>query len=235
VSARCTGEPVSWLRLEGFHLGEIQGGERASIEAHLAACAACTACLAYIEDDDARALPSLSLPEPARRGVLSLLATRGAAAVGALAAAAALVVAIRASERPRGFAHAPVRGGAVKGDAIAFSLVRDDDERIAGASGVYRDGDRFKAVVTCPPGASVVFDIVVYDASGASFPLDPAGELACGNEVAVPGAFRLTGDADETVCLVWSEGALAPRDELARRGAEDASRLCKRLSAAPKP
>ena len=50
----------------------------------------------------------------------------------------------------------------MKGDAIAFTLVRDDDERIAGDAGVYRDGDRFKALVTCPPGRSVAFDVVVY-------------------------------------------------------------------------
>jgi hypothetical protein len=154
------------------------------------------------------------------------------AAVGSLAAAAALVLSLRGSKPAATLAQSDPGGNRVKGDAMAFSLVRDDGERIPGTEGVYRDGDRFEAIVTCPPGGNVEFDLVVHDVGGASFPLEHARELACGNEVRLPGAFRLTGDAEETVCLVWSEGAPPDREELASRGKSDDRALCKVLASA---
>ena len=235
MSPRCVGEPVSWLRLERFHLGEIQGTERAAIAEHTAACPACAACLAQILDDDAQALPPLSVPERPRRNVLSLFPVRAAAALGALAAGGALVLGLRGNGHRGEIEHARLGESRVKGDAIAFSLVRDDDARITGTAGVYRDGDRFKALVTCPPGAGVAFDVVVYDVGGTSFPLEVARELACGNDVPLPGAFRLTGDTDETVCLVWAEGAPVDRGALAVRTAPDGHTLCKELTPAPRP
>ncbi|HEY3818677.1 MAG TPA: hypothetical protein VGL81_16000 [Polyangiaceae bacterium] len=236
MSPPCIGEPVSWLRLERFHLGEARDDERARITEHLAACPACAACLARIEDDDAQALPPLSLPKRTRRSVLTLFPVRAAAVIGALAAGGALVLGMRGNAHRGEVERTRLGESRIKGDAVAFTLVRDDDERIAGAAGVYRDGDRFKAVVTCPPGAGLAFDVVVYDAGGASFPLEAAGALACGNEVALPGAFRLTGDTDETVCLAWTEGAPVDRGTLAAMPSEhDGHALCKRLSPAPKP
>jgi hypothetical protein len=234
MSDRCTGEPISWLRLERFHLGEVQGTERDAIAKHLAACPACAACLARIEDDDSRALPPLAVSRPARRSVLSLFPVRAAAAIGALAAGGALVLGLRGNGHRGELEQARNGANRVKGDAIAFTLVREDDERIAGTAGVYRDGDRFKAVVTCPPGANVAFDVVVYDPGGASFPLEPARDLACGNEVPLPGAFRLTGDADETVCLAWGDAAAVDRGTLAAHEPAEGQGLCKRLSPAPR-
>ena len=235
MSARCIGEPISWLRLERFHLGEMGASERAGIAEHLAGCPACAACLAHIQDDDARALPPLALSAPVRRRVFSLSPGRGAAVLGSLAAAAALVLSLRRGTPAKYIGLQATGESRVKGDAIAFALVRDDDERIPGAAGVYRDGDRFEALVTCPPGGDVAFDLVVYDAGGASFPLERPQELACGNGVRLPGAFRLTGGAEETVCLVWTDGEPLDRAELASRGRRDEHSLCKVLTAAPKP
>jgi hypothetical protein len=235
MSPRCTGEPISWLLLDRFHLGEIQGPERTRVEDHLAACPVCAACLAHVRDDDAHALPPLSLPKRTRRHVLTLFPVRVAAAIGVLAAGGALVLGLRGNGHRGEVEHAWIGESRVKGDAVAFSLVRDDDERIAGATGVYRDGDRFKAVVTCPPGSRLAFDVAVYDVGGASFPIEPAGQLACGNDVPLPGAFRLTGDSGETVCVVWASGTPVDRGALAVKPARDDHVLCKELSPAPKP
>ena len=125
----------------------------------------------------------------------------------------------------------PAMPARIKGGAVAFSLVRDDGERVEGSLGVYRDGDRFKAIVTCPPGGGVGFDVVVREGARESFPLPPAVDLTCGNEVPLPGAFQLTGSADETVCLVWNETGVVDRSANAQVG--DRPSLCKRLSAAP--
>jgi hypothetical protein len=239
MSPRCTGEPISWLRLERYHLGEIGADERARIEQHLVKCTACKACLERIEGDDAVALPPLPAMPP-RRVVRMRLPMLIGAVVVTLAAAAAVVLAISGSH-PTDGERVALQGGRVKGDGVAFSLVRDDGTRVDGEEGIYRDGDRFKAIVTCAPGAAGAFDVVVYDGSGASFPLDPSVGLACGNDVPLPGAFRLTGVGGETVCLVWNASGSVDRSMLASAAGLDAASgqggvvLCKKLSAAREP
>src|SRR5262249_31678487 len=133
------------------------------------------------------------------------------------------------------WADRPLEGAPrVKGDAVAFSLVRDDELLIAEAGGTFREHDRFKALVTCPPGMRARFDLVVWDKSGASFPLDVPPDFACGNDVPIPGAFRVTGTESVRVCLVWDE---APMDrQMLSRVSDDAAlahAVCKVLQPAP--
>jgi hypothetical protein len=248
--SRCTGHPVSWLRLERYRLGELGEAERAPIAQHLSACAACAACMARIEADEALDLPPLAQAHPETpRGQDAEHAVRRAgglargrfsrglrwvASAGALAAAAAAIVVASSTWRAPGRV-AVDRGEAArpKGDGMAFVLVRDDGQRVVEAQGVFRRGDRFKALVTCPPSTSATFDLVVFDAAGASFPLAPARGLACGNEVPLPGAFRLTATAGasegETVCVVWGNGDEVDREALARSGVAGRRAMCKEL------
>ncbi len=220
MSAQCIGEPVSWLRLEQYALGESKHGPQ--IAAHLEGCAACRATFARIAAD-AAALPPLPAARvrPAARPMSWRRAALGAG--GALALAASVVLAVR---RP----PPPATGERVKGAEIGFTLVRDDDTLFAEAGGRFRDGDRFKALVSCAPGTRARFDVVVYDDDGASFPLEVPSEVACGNAVPLPGAFVLRGSRAAEVCLVWDD---APPDRAAlRRRGFDPSRpraACKRL------
>jgi hypothetical protein len=231
-AARCVGEPVSWMRLERFHLGEIDGAERTPIAEHLAACEACAACLARIRDDEAVALPVLPTWLVAKRfrsgPIVSLLALAAAVTV-VLGLHGGVGPGVDRDGRPAGAGEGAL-GARVKGGAIAFTLVREDGERIEGAEGVYRDGDRFKAVVTCPPGGHVGFDVAVNEGGRSSYPLRPAVGFGCGNEVPIPGAFRLTGGAVETVCLEWNEDGAVDRGGLP----ETMPSLCKRLLPAPR-
>ncbi len=234
--SQCISTPVSWLRLEQYALGELSAA-RVEIGSHLAACPACAACLARIEADAKlelaplpSTLPSAKATPRARRPARTL---RFAAIGSGLALAAASVLAIgrwQPTVDPRGDGE----GVRVKGDAIAFTLVRDDETIFAEAGGTFRGGDRFKALVTCPPGARAHFDLVVYDSAGPSFPLAPAPTLACGNEVPLAGAFRITGGESVKVCLVWSD-ALLDRGELARLSYDDAAKrgACKLLTVSP--
>lgn len=231
---RCSGEPVSWLRLERYHLGEVALAEREAIAAHLAVCSACAACLAAIERDDGGVLPPLVPPKFRHRGRFARFPPWTTAAMGAAAAAAVWVSMTQKRPREHGpFAAMPENRA--KGDAIAFSLVRDDGERVGDSGGIYRSGDRFKAVVTCAPGASASFDVAVFDTGAPSFPLPPAQDLACGNDVPLPGAFRLTGTSDETVCLFRSDDGAVDRSQIAREVPGPDAALCKRLHAAPPP
>lgn len=238
TASRCIGEAVSWLRLEQWRLGELGEAESQGLSEHLAACAVCAACMARIDADEARELPALALvpaatrpagTKPARTTHARSTRRRLLASVSVLAAAAAMVFGVgRIGRSP---AAAVDREAAhPKGDGVAFVLVRDDGQRVVDALGVFRDGDCFKALVTCPPGSGATFDLVVFDAGGASFPLSPARRFACGNEVPLPGAFRLTAAGDrETVCVVWGDGDDIDRAALARSGVAGRDALCKEL------
>jgi hypothetical protein len=244
VPSACIGEPVSWLRLERFHLGELGADERAHVAEHLAACAACAACAARVEADEALDLPPLGLPPLDTRGRVARPRRRGTflARAGGLAIAAIAVLAV-GKWRARDHLDSGLREGTrPKGDGMAFVLVRDDGQRVVDAQGVFRPGDRFKALVTCPPSASASFDLVVFDADGASFPLAPVRGLSCGNEVPLPGAFLLSmpasaggethGEAVETVCVVWADDGAVDREALSRSGRADGHAMCKRLQPA---
>ena len=74
------------------------------------------------------------------------------------------------------------------------------------------------------------FDLVVFDDGGASFPLAATHDVACGNEVPLPGAFHLTAAGDrETVCVVWEDAGELDRTALARRGVAGPRSMCKVL------
>jgi hypothetical protein len=115
------------------------------------------------------------------------------------------------------------------GDPIrAFSVGSRESTR------AYRDGDRFKARVSCPAEMHASWDLVVLDKGEASFPLEPQAELLCGNGVLLPGAFRVVGHNPILVCVVHREAGLVDRDELRRSNlaiARDAA--CKTLEPAP--
>lgn len=226
--------PVSWLELERLALGELDADRAAAIRAHLAGCDACSACARRIDEDAARPLPALparARRAPAAGGASVVPLRRGphpffARAAGALALAAsvALFVALRPDRAAEGDDHE-----GVKGADVALELVREGDDGSPREAGTFTDGDRFKALVTCPPRLAASWDLVVYDESGASFPLAPA-RLACGNQIPMPGAFRLTG-GDAVVCVSFSEAGPVSRETLRHLGPDDRApgRTCRRL------
>lgn len=188
----CIGEPISWPRLEAFALD----ARDARVAAHLASCPACARCLDEIRRDVV-ALPPLVIAAPARR------AWRWRAWWGpalALAAAAVLAVALWPARPGEPLREEVAR---VKGiGEVVIDVVRERDGAIRLGVRTYAPGDRWKLVVTCPPSASgraIAVDVTVTDAGQVDRPLAPA-QIACGNQVAIPGAFSITGDRANRVC-----------------------------------
>jgi hypothetical protein len=173
----CTGEPISWLRLERHALGELDGG----IAAHLEGCAACRAVLERISGDD-RPLPRLVLPEPKPRKRWWPVW-----AGAALAAAAVLLFFVLRGE-DRQPAHPGPRIAIKGGEELIVSVIREVG------------GDRYKVRVTCSAPIELDAEVVVHQDGEASRPF-PAARLRCGNEVVLPGAFTLTSRAPAVVCL----------------------------------
>lgn len=254
----CVGEPISWLRLERYAQADLDGAGAAAVKVHLDACAACRAALTSIEDDRVvlpplparravvaaartpwsilrRALRALTPASPeagsARTENRTLRARRrwqiGAGFGGALVAAAIVLLWLR---RPDGAGVDELgRRVRVKGaGVVSLTLVRERAGVIAFDPPDIASTDRWKVQLTCGTEALLWTDVVVYQPSGASFPL-PAQPITCGNAVAVPGAFRVT-DGGAMICVAL--GPSAPdRDRL--RKSPRAPMVCATVAASP--
>jgi hypothetical protein len=202
----CIGEPVSWLRLEQHRLRELAASDALAVEAHLAMCPACTACAEETNRPLALSPPDAVAPKVRREARLGGWRT-GATAGGVLAAAAAmaLVVVPRSTQGPDS-RPGPVAIGArdtgSKGGDVAMELVRERMGLAEYGARAFLAGDRWKVLVTCPVERVLFWDVAIHEAGRSSFPLVPAAPIACGNRVALPGAFQLTGAGAKRVCLV---------------------------------
>ncbi len=184
----CISEPISWLRLERFALA----GTDPLIREHVAACPACKQCLDEIQRDVV-ALPALpALPAPRRRWWTFALPI-----AGALAAAAIAIIVLR----PRDEAREDV--ARVKGlGEVAVDVVRERGGTVREDVRTFAPGDRWKVVITCALDKRAWLDVGVVEAGAKTVdhPLAPA-QIACGNRVVLPGAFRVTGDKVNRVCV----------------------------------
>jgi len=204
----CT-QPVSWLLLERYQMGEVSAEERARLEAHLDGCPGCRADLDRLAADQ-RPLPPL--PEVAAR---SRRAPFWVGLAAAATAAVALLV-LWAPWRPAGRALVPPARIQVKGGELALTLIRERAGAISQNPARYADGDRFRIELTCPPGRRA-WDVAVFQADQVHFPFAAAGPVACGNRVGLPGAFRLSGPGAVTVCAMVGEGIPGRSDIAAMR------------------
>lgn len=194
-SLACIGEPVSWLRLETFAAGK----DDRAVRAHVAACSACQQCLEEIRADVV-ALPRLVLPVSGKRAPKRAW-WKPFAPVFALATAAALVLLLVVR---RDVPQLSVREEAVmiKGvGEIVLGTVRERAGDIRMDARSFREGDRWKLIVTCPPSASIKLSVTVAEVGTSTLdrPLASAS-IACGNRVVVPGAFTLSGPRANRVC-----------------------------------
>lgn len=186
----CIGEPISWLRLERFALGAPDP----VITAHVAACPACRDCLDQIRGDTV-ALPPLRVPAAPPRPAWR----RWWFAPALAAAAVVLVVVLRHPGEREATSRVAIKGIG----EVSLELVRERAGQIQFDARRYAPGDRWKIVVSCPPTAPAVplsIDISVADGPTVDHPLATA-RIACGNRVVVPGAFTITGDRPNRVCV----------------------------------
>jgi hypothetical protein len=179
---------ISWLTLERYALGELDDVEREEVARRLAASSEDRACLDAILQDDT-VLPPLPAVRPVRRK-RSVAGWAGAAALAAAVALALLPGAEVPSRR------------SVKGGEAALVLL---SERTGTEARKFRDGDRFKLLVTCPPWLSSRLSVVMFQDGRRYQPLANVEALACGNQVPWPGAFALDGAGTVEVCVTWGK------------------------------
>lgn len=164
-------EPLSWLALERYALGELTESERAQVEQRLAQSEEDRACLQSILLDDT-VMPALPVPRLVSAAERSAASTARRArrswalSGGILAAAAALVFALLddgAVPRSR-----TVYDGS-KGGEVAIAV---HGARQGGDARTFAEGDRFKLLVTCPEWLSGTLHVLMVPRRTA---LPPAG------------------------------------------------------------
>lgn len=207
----CIGEPVSWLRLERYGLGELSESEAAQVASHLAGCPACGTCYAQLRAD-ARGAEVLTAP-PLRAARV----TKGnnspwlRAALGSLLGAvlgAWLLFARGPDMEPPDHA-APARPSApVKGGELALELVRMDARGQQRAPSGFVPGDRFKVRVTCTDPTRTLY-VRAFQGSEVFEPLPPQRLLRCGNLEPVPGALQFDGAEPVALCVVMPAARVA--------------------------
>jgi hypothetical protein len=199
-------QPLSWLTLERYVLGELDEEARLTVEARLAVSAEDRACLQTILQDES-ALPPLPVVLPARRREKArrTVLVRVSAAV-ALAASLLLVVLLRPPDAPIP-ARRELRSGA-KGGEISVRML--SDRRGEGPSS-FAPGERFKVLVTTPPWFEAPLSVVVFQGSARYTPLPAVEALPRGNLVPWPSAFTLSGEEAVQVCVTWSPDAATAR------------------------
>lgn len=194
-------EPLSWLTLERYALGELPPIEQKRVEQRLAESSEDRACLEEILSDQSE-LPPLALPPTPVASIATARARRArwpyVSGVLAVAAALALVV-LRPSDAPT--SRRRVQDG-VKGGEVALVLV---SERAGEQPTHFREGDRFKVLVTCPAWLHDPLDVSVFQAGQRYAPLPHVGDFLCGNRVPWPGAFAIDGATPAHVCVSWGQ------------------------------
>ncbi len=227
MNPRCTGEPISWLQLERFALGELPPEPAARVQQHLQACPLCARCLAEIRGVDQPPLPPLPAAGRAERRALTSHRWRWFALAGASALAAATWLVLPLPARPPGTRS--------KGVDVVLTLVRERRGAIQEDPAGFQPNDRFKALVTCPPGRAVAWALVSFQDGLAAAPVASGGGLPCGNRVPLPASFRLTGNTGTAVCFLGIIGARQPPpiESNDPSALEDAGAACVRLARDP--
>ena len=231
----CTGEPVSWLRLERYALGELSGDEQRALVEHLSRCAMCRACSERIAHDAREVvyLPLVAAAPSAPRVRSRRLNGAGpwAALVGA---SLAVWLMLRAPHAPPAAPRMTV--SSAKGGEVALTLVRRDAEGRLLEPRQFAAGDRFKLLLTCAPPLQGRVRVQIYQAGEMYEPIAEQVLPRCGNRLALSGAWQFDGREPLDVCAVFTERLDASRLAQVRSAdalaALDVPHACARLDPA---
>ena len=241
---RCIGEPVSWLRLEGYVLDELPPGQRVAVADHLRACPACAEAermarqplsLAGEVVAPARTSARETRPRLAVRVMAAAFGSRPAGIASRLALVGATALAISVARRPTTESRndeltvraariqapggAPERQG-IKGGGVSVQLVRQREGNTKPGATTFAPDDRWKVLVTCPFGRVRFWDVVVRDGADLTFPLSPSEPITCGNRVPLRDALRIAGTRPHQLCVLLDDAPI-DRAALTARSAVD--------------
>lgn len=190
--------PISWLKLEQYHLGELSDDAAAAIEEHLSGCDACRSCMDRIEAG--RVLKPLPDVEPVSIWNRFRLPLRLAAAMALILLGLAIYPLF-----PHQGDRTEAEGVAIRGGESTLTVLRERKGSVVENPATYRDGDRFSLRLTTS-ATTVMWDTVVISDKEVYFPMEAPLFLSFHNQFPLPGAFRLSDMAAVTICAFPSEG-----------------------------
>jgi hypothetical protein len=220
----CIAEPISWLRLEQYALASAHDLD---IDVHLAQCEACRSALNSIRADQFE-LPALAAEPHAKIHSLDEARQRGhrrrwiavATIAPTIAIAAGLMLWLRSEHAGHDNASLPTFTTVKGAGEVSLVLARNRGGNVQTNVATFRAGDSWKLLLTCAatPTVSMWADVAVFDVADngsatPSFPLQ-ASRIECGNSVALPGAFEITGNRNNLVCVVLSVDAATDRNSV---------------------
>ncbi len=215
----CIDTPISWFKLDKRVTGQLDPVEDARIENHLQQCYACRSSWDDVQTTT-RELRPLVTPSSPPESIIERLRRWLWPAALVPALAAIVIVVLIGRQRPGDVGTLQGAGGLIKGGKPTLSLLREHRGDVATDPAVYVSGDRFRILVSCDSPTTSEWDVVVYQDGEAYFPFDSGQTMACGNETAIPGAFRVTGSSPVTICLVLGQ-PLPLRNSLEASSPED--------------
>jgi hypothetical protein len=101
-----------------------------------------------------------------------------------------------------------------KGGELALELVRVGPDGQLRRPDRFLHEDRFKVLLTCPPGSRGYADVLAFQDGQTTAPLDTQRVDDCGNRRTLQGAFQLTGSSATTICVVFSASSALGRSQL---------------------
>lgn len=190
--------PISWLKLEQYHLGELPDGPAAAIEKHLTDCDECRSCMERIEAG--RILKPLPDVEPVS------IWDRVRLPLGLVAATALILLGLAiypfVLHRGDGTLEEVV---AIRGGESTLTVLRERKESVVENPATYQNGDRFSLRLTTS-ATTVMWDVVVISDEEVYFPMKTPLTPAFHNQFPFPGAFRLSDTDAVTLCAFPSDG-----------------------------
>lgn len=198
----CTQEPISRLKLELYHLGELPAEKRGEIQHHIDTCGACKAALDYIANDD-RVMPPLRIPAPSRQMSFFDTIIRQHLFVWTATAAIAVVALffMILPEDNHSFETEQDTLANVKGGDAAIYIVRNRDGVVDENPAAFQEGDRFKIFVTYLGNNPAKWDLAVFQGDKVYFPLTPTNTLPAGARTPLQGALSLDGSEPASICI----------------------------------
>ena len=190
--------PISWLKLEQYHLGELSDTKAASVARHLSECDACRSCMDRIEAG--RVLKPLPDVAPSSFWERFRLPLEVAAAAAMLLLGVALHPMFARDGEERESGTVDIRGG-----ESTLTVLRERNGSVVENPATYRDGDRFSLKLTTSATA-VMWDTVVISGDEIYFPMKAPLAPTFHNQFPFPGAFRLSDTEDVTLCAFPSKG-----------------------------
>ena len=195
-------KPISWLTIEQYCSGELDGARAKQVEAHLQECVFCSQKYESIVADN-RPLNPLLAPEKA--SLFPWKRWRFALAVGTALVAATLLLLLYNAVPADKTTQPGEQRIVFKGGDTVLTVIRERQGKVTENPRTFREGDRFRLSLTSSNSHQTAVMVAIIQGDEVYHPYPEDLRVLLGNSVSIPGAFRLSGSLSTTICVVLND------------------------------